>query len=101
MRLAVSVTNSGLRKVEFPDDPYVVSRETGVGLVSICARFDRALWRCGCGKQHSYPLIPVLSSVPVPENAMFDVDLTDAHVLDLTPNNVQMAANKIQPDARN
>ena len=41
MRLAVSVTNSGLRKVEFPDDPYVViSEKPALDLLAFARDFD-------------------------------------------------------------
>ena len=102
MRLAVSVTNSGLRKVEFPDDPYVViSEKPALDLLAFARDFDPRLVALRLRQAAQLP-IDTLSTldVPAPECAMFDVDVIDAHVLDLTPNNVQLAANKIQPDPR-
>ena len=102
MRLAVSVTNSGLRKVEFPNDPYVViSEKPALDLLAFARDFDPRFVALRLRQAAQLPIDSLSSSfVPAPQNAMFDVDLTDAHVLDLTPNNIQMAANKIQPDAR-
>ena len=102
MRLAVSVTNSGLRKVEFPNDPYVViSEKPALDLLAFARDLDPRLVALRLRHAAQLP-IDTLSAldVPAPECAMFNVDVTDANVLDLTPNNVQLAANKIQPDPR-
>ena len=102
MRLAVSVTNSGLRKVEAPDDPYVViSEQPALRLLALAQdldpRFVALRLRRAAGlawdiKAPTAPLVPIVPLVP-----MFDADLGDASLLDLTPNNVQLTVNQVEP----
>lgn len=100
MRLAVSVTNSGLRKVEFPEDEYVViSEKPALALLSVArdldARFVALRLRQAAGLS---PDTAELTLLPEHVQAsMFDVDLNGAYVLDLTPDNLQLSANRTQP----
>ena len=99
MRLAVSVTNSGLRKVEFPDDDYVViSEKPALALLAIARDLDARFVALCLRQAAGLPLEE--GGVILPDGvqaAMFDVDLKGAHVLDLTPDNLSLSANRTQP----
>ena len=101
MRLAVSVTNSGLRKAEFPDDPYVViSEQPAMDLLAFARNLDPRFVILRLRQAARLPVASLSSStLPAPQSPMFDVDLSDASVLDLTPNNIQLSANQTKPDA--
>ena len=101
MRLAVSVTNSGLQKQQFPDDPYVVISEAPtLALLAqvrdLDPRFTRERLRAAAGLPASLAPLPARFDGLHP---MFDADVGSLPVLDLTPDNVALSANRTQPDA--
>ena len=100
VRLAVSVTNSGLGKRAFPDDPYVViSERPALDLLAFARALDPRFVRyrlrqtAGLGATQP-PAFPSFS----PRAALFETDLSQADVLDLTPDNLALSANQTQPD---
>ena len=102
MRLAVSVTNSGLRQVEFPDDAYVViSEQPALALLQLARDLDprfvakRLRQVAGLADQTVAAAIPGQLDAP-----MFAADLTVATALDLTPANILLTANRTEPDER-
>ncbi|MGB1159914.1 MAG: aminotransferase class III-fold pyridoxal phosphate-dependent enzyme [Alphaproteobacteria bacterium] len=99
MRLAVSVTNSGLRKVEFPDDAYVViSEKPALALLAIARDLDARFVALCLREAAGLPLEEGDLILPKRvQAAMFDVDLSGAHVLDLTPHNLKLSTNRQQP----
>ena len=100
MRLAVSVINSGLRKVEFPDDAYVViSEQPALALLRMARDLDPRYVAMRLRQAAGASETGVMVSVPQHmAAAMFTDDLTQAHILDLTPANVHLGANRTKPD---
>ena len=101
MRLAVSVTNSGLRKVEFPDDPYVViSERPALALLQRARDMDDRFVALRLRQAAGLPVSPPCPKLPEHlEARMFEVDLAGAAILDLTPDNLRLSANQSHPRA--
>lgn len=99
VRLAVSVTNSGLQKQQRPDDPYVVvSEKPALDLLdkakALDPRYPAERLRAAAGLPPT-PRNIATGFTPAP---MFKADLSTASVLDLTPHNTALSCDSPEPD---
>ena len=100
-RLAVSLTNSGLQKQARPDDPYVVISEAPARALlatvrDLDPRFAGERLRAAAGLPSGLATLPTAFRGLHP---MFEIEVGHLPVVDLTPDNLRLAANQTRPDA--